>query len=373
MNPWYTIANAGEIASPAVLISPDRVRENLRRMIAMAGDVSRLRPHVKTHKLPQIIAMKRDLGIDKFKTSTIAEAEMTAAAGGLDILLAYPCVGPNADRLMLLVKRFPRTRFSTLVDCREALECLTRAAQRHETAIDVFIDLNVGMNRTGITVGEPAIELYRAIAASRHTRAAGLHVYDGHLHDANDDVLRQQAEAAFSGVWQLVDDVQRLGLEVPTVVASGTPTSWILARHDAGTRTRIEVGAGTSVLWDFGQEELTPHLNFLNAAVLLARVISRPATDRICIDLGHKAVASEMPLPRVRWLGLEGMRAVMHSEEHLVIETERAGEFPVGTVLYGIPRHVCPTVALHDEVWCVRDGRAAESWPVAARTRRISV
>ena len=88
MTQWYSIDNEDDVSSPALLIYPDRIQENLRRMIESAGDVSRLRPHVKTHKIPQIIAMKRGVGIDKFKTSTIAEAEMTASAGGKDVFLA---------------------------------------------------------------------------------------------------------------------------------------------------------------------------------------------------------------------------------------------------------------------------------------------
>jgi len=133
------------------------------------------------------------------------------------------------------------------------------------------------------------------------------------------------------------------------------------------------VGAGTPALWDFGQAEISPDLDYLNAAVLLSRVISRPAEDRICLDLGYKAVASEMPQPRVRWFGLEDAPVVMQSEEHLVLQTSQADAFPVGQVLYGIPRHICPTVALYSEVWCVREGRAVERWPVVARARRLTI
>ena len=116
MTQWYSIDNEDDVSSPALLIYPDRIQENLRRMIESAGDVSRLRPHVKTHKIPQIIAMKRNVGIDKFKTSTIAEAEMTASAGGKDVFLAFQPVGPNVRRFIELIKRFPSTHFSAMVD-----------------------------------------------------------------------------------------------------------------------------------------------------------------------------------------------------------------------------------------------------------------
>ena len=128
MSDWYAISNANAIPTPTVLVYPDRVEKNLQRMITMAGDVSRLRPHVKTHKLPQIIALKRKAGIHKFKVSTIAEAEMTATAGGEDILLAYQPVGPNIARLVTLMRRFPDTRFAALVDDPANLAAISQVA-----------------------------------------------------------------------------------------------------------------------------------------------------------------------------------------------------------------------------------------------------
>ena len=98
MSDWFRISNEDDVPSPAVLLYPERIEENLRRMIAGAGGVDRLRPHVKTHKLPQVIALKLRAGITKFKTATIAEAEMTAAASGRDVLLAYQPVGPNIEK-----------------------------------------------------------------------------------------------------------------------------------------------------------------------------------------------------------------------------------------------------------------------------------
>jgi D-threonine aldolase len=105
----------------------------------------------------------------------------------------------------------------------------------------------------------------------------------------------------------------------------------------------------------------------------LTRVVSKPCAGRVCTDLGHKAVAAENPHPRVEFLNLPEARAVTHSEEHLVLETERAQELAVGYCLYGVPWHVCPTVALHAEVVVIRNGRAEEHWPVIARQRRLSI
>ena len=151
--PWYEVANVDEVESPSLLIYPARVEENLRRMIALAGGVARLRPHIKTHKLPPLVASHLAAGITKFKCSTIAEAELLAREGAPDVLLAYQPVGPNVGRLCRLVGTFQATRFSALVDDRVIADALGRAAVAAGIAVDVFVDLDVGMSRTGVVAG----------------------------------------------------------------------------------------------------------------------------------------------------------------------------------------------------------------------------
>jgi D-threonine aldolase len=368
MKDWYRITNEEDIASPALLLYLDRIEQNLHRMVVAAGGADRLRPHVKTHKMTEVIQMAVRHGITKFKAATIAEAEMTAAAGGADILLAYPVVGPTATRLTQLIGRYPEVRWRAVVDSDIGIDDLARAARAAGTVVETLLDLNVGMDRTGVAPGPEAMRLARRIAESPSLSCGGLHAYDGHLHEPDHDRLVEQVEAAFAAVWRLRDELVAAGIDVPLIVAGGTPTSFILA-----SRGDVEVGAGTTVLWDCGQPTISPDLDYLNAAVVLARVISKPAPERLCLDLGHKAVASEMPHPRVRIFGLEDAAFPLHSEEHLVVETPQADRIPVGTVLYCLPRHVCPTVALHEEAVIVRDGRAVDRWQVVARKRRITV
>ena len=368
MKPWFTIDNPDDVPSPAILVYPDRIEENLRRMIRLVGDVSLLRPHVKTHKMPQIISMKRALGIDKFKTSTIAESEMTASVGGKDILMAYQPVGPNVRRFVELIRRFPGTKFSALVDNIDSLNEIAKCANAQGVVACLYVDLNVGMNRTGIVPGPEASRLYKALCSTQGVRAGGVHAYDGHLHQSDLAEITEKNKQTFEPVWNWIETLRKDGLEVPNIIAAGTPTSGLMAKIG-----NVEVGLGTAVLWDFGQSITSPYLDFQNAAVLLARVISRPTANRICIDLGHKAVASEMTQPRVRWFGLEDAVAVIHSEEHLVLETPQSDLFPVGTVVYGLPKHICPTIALHNEVWTVENRIAGERWPVVARARSLTI
>jgi D-serine deaminase-like pyridoxal phosphate-dependent protein len=210
--------------------------------------------------------------------------------------------------------------------------------------------------------------LYREICSTPGVRPAGLHAYDGHLHQTDMAERTAAYEAAYAPVSAMRDELLREGLPVPRIVAGGTPTFPLHAR-----RGEVECSPGTTALHDAGYGTKVPDLPFTQAAILLTRVISHPGHDRICVDLGHKAVAAEMPHPRAIFPALPEAKAVVHSEEHLVLETPRASEFPVGTALYAIPWHICPTVNLHSEAWLVREGRAVERWPVVGRARRITV
>jgi D-serine deaminase-like pyridoxal phosphate-dependent protein len=365
---WYQLANEAEVASPALLLFEERIESNLRHMIEMAGGPERLRPHVKTHKLGPLVRRQIELGIRKFKCATVAEAEMCAQAGAPDVLLALAPVGPNIGRLVALARKYPTTRWSTLADDTGAIRALGAEASAHGLTLDVWLDVDCGQHRTGVLPGPEADSLYQTIASTTGLRAAGLHAYDGHNHEADPVTRRAICDADFVPVLALRQRLLDAGLPVPALVAGGSPTFPFHAEHPDR-----ECSPGTTVLWDFGYHDRMPDLPFQPAALLLTRVVSKPGPNRLCLDLGHKAVAAENPHPRVRLLELPDAVAVSHSEEHLVVETPRASEFAVGTALHGIPRHVCPTVALYSEATVVRAGTAVESWPILARARRISI
>lgn len=364
----YALDNADEIDSPTLLVYEDRLNENLRRMVAQAGGPERLCPHVKTHKLPQVIARQLELGISKFKAATIAEAEMCAAAGAPQVLLAHAPVGPRAERLVGLARSYPQTRFATLVDAPEVARHLSSVVTRAGISLDVLLDIDCGMHRSGIAPSAEAEALYRLVSELSGLTPVGLHAYDGHIHDTDVAARAAKCEQALGPVLALRDRLRAAGFRVARLVCGGTPTFPLLA-----ARGDVECSPGTSVLWDYGYGTTLPDMDYLCAAALLTRVTSRPLPNRLCLDLGHKAVGSEMPQPRALLLGLEDAKLVGHSEEHLVVETARAAEYPPGTVLYALPWHICPTVNLHSEVVVVRSRQAGPRWPVSARSRRISL
>ena len=365
---WYRVENEGEIPSPALLVYPERIIRNLQKMIEIAGDVDRLRPHVKTHKLPELIGMQLSLGISRFKCATIAEAEMVAGSGGTDILLAHQPVGPNAVRLRFLMDRYPKVRWATVVDNPKTVSILGKIFADAPRKLVVYVDVDCGMQRTGIKPGDEAKNLYESMAKAPGMEAGGIHAYDGHNHEPDLKKRTKQCDSDFAPVLAFRDELESAGLTVPELVAGGTPTFPIHANHPERT-----CSPGTTTLWDFGYEDGLPDMDFECAAVLLTRVISCLDEKRVCFDLGHKAVGADKPSPRVRMFGHESAQTVVHSEEHLTLQLDGANGLGVGDTCYGVPVHVCPTVALHDHAWVVQNGKAIGLWEIAARRRSLGV
>lgn len=367
------ISRLETVPSPTLLFDADAIERNLALMIRLVGgNPDLLRPHIKTHKCREILERQLALGIRQVKCATVAEAELSALAGVPDILLAYPLVGPNVDRLLRLAETYPASRFSALVDSEEALPAFARADR---PPFDLFIDLDCGMHRTGVAPGDRAVALARAIVAHPSLNFAGIHAYDGHIHDGPLEARTEQFEAARAWVDSTLARIEAEVAPVPLLVSGGSPTFGLHAARCIASDQPRQCSPGTTVLWDCGYGGLYPDLPFEPAALLLTRVVSHPGDGRICVDLGHKSVAAEMPLPgRVQFPTIPGVEFLGQSEEHLVLGVADPAAFPIGTTVIGIPRHVCPTVALHQEARLVRDGAVAdEAWAIAARNRRITV
>jgi D-serine deaminase-like pyridoxal phosphate-dependent protein len=367
-NPWFRINNEQEVPSPALLVYPDRIEYNIRKMIEIAGDVNMIRPHVKTHKMEEIIRLQMKHGIYKFKCATIAEAEMVARCGVKDILLAYQPVGPNIERFFRLKEGFSDAEISCIADTEEVIRQLSAGAQKHNSVTCIFLDINNGMDRTGIAPGKEAAGLFKLIADLPMLKAGGLHVYDGHIHEKDLSLRRKITGEAFNSVREMLDLIRKPGDPPVTIVAGGTPTFPVHAGHK-----HSETSPGTVLLWDYGYGSSYTDMEFLHAAALLTRIVSKPAKDLICLDIGHKAIAAEMTTMRVYLPQLHNYEMVKHSEEHMVLKTKEADKLKVGDVLYGIPYHICPTVDSYDFVTVVKDGLASGQWNVVARKRRINI
>ncbi|GIW93313.1 MAG: threonine aldolase [Pirellulaceae bacterium] len=376
MNAWdmehYQISDTSEILSPALVVFRPLVRQNIDQMIRIAGGASRLRPHCKTHKMAAVTQMELAAGIVKHKCATLAEAQMLADAGVKDIFLAYNLVGPNIQRAVRFLDRYPDVRLSVTADHPEPLQQLSKAFAGRPHTIGVILDVNTGLNRTGVDPeSDEALQIYRLMASLPGLRPEGLHAYDGQNHQTDVEERRQAVMRVWEAAARLRDRLLAAGLPVPRIVAGGTGSFPIFARLDDPA---IEVSPGTTIFHDWGYGTLFPDLPFAVAALLLTRVISRPTANRLTVDLGNKAVAADPPMgQRVFFPDLPDARQVLHNEEHLVLETDRASAYQPGDVLLAIPRHICPTCAWHQMAWVIEGGRVVDRWPVTARDRWIDI
>ena len=364
---WYTIQNINEIDSPALVIYPQRIKENIAQAIKLAGDAALLRPHVKTNKIAEVCELMLDAGITHFKCATIAEAEMLGSIHAPDVLLAHQPVGPKAERLLQLITQFPATHFSGIIDNLQTASTLSQLFAANGRQLDTYIDLNIGMNRSGIQP-EKACVLFQECQSLPGIRIVGLHGYDGHIRDTDLAERKQRSDQAFSKVEQLLAQIAEISTQTLQVVAGGSPS---FPTHVK--RKNVQLSPGTFVFWDWGYKHLVPDEPFDYAALVITRVISVIDEQTICTDLGHKSVAAENPLPRVHFLNAPEAVPVGQSEEHLVMKVPDSAQWKPGDVLYGVPVHICPTVALYDNAVVIEDHQAVDSWKVVARTRKISI
>src|SRR5690349_10949350 len=245
MQQWYEIDGIEKLDSPALVIYPERVRENISTIVSMVGDADRLRPHVKTHKTVEASRMMMDAGVNKFKCATISEVEMLVRAGAPDILLAYQPVGPKVNRFADLIKKNPAVKFACLTDSRDAAAAMATIFSAAGLNVPVYLDINVGMNRTGIAPGPEALDLYRYCSSVEGIYPVGLHAYDGHQRSKNFEEREFLTNEGFEPVEEMSRVLTEEGFEEPILIAGGTPTFPVHAKKP----NRI-CSPGTFVFWD---------------------------------------------------------------------------------------------------------------------------
>ena len=365
---WYALENEDDFDSPSLIFYPERITHNIKLAISLVGDVNKLRPHIKTHKTREIVRELMANGVKKFKCSTIAEAEMLAQCEAPDVLLAYQPTLAKLKRFIELLKHYSTTHFSCLFDHRDTVEVLSGLAKKEDISISAYLDLNVGMNRTGIAANDKAIALFEYANTLPHLKIKGLHGYDGHITERDADERKKSSELAFEPVMKMREELQLKGYTNLLLIAGGSPT---FLNHI--NREHTECSPGTFVFWDKSYADNVPEQKFECAALILTRIVSMPAENKLAVDLGHKAIASEGALQnRAFFLNAPELIPIGHSEEHMVVEAKPGHSYKIGDTLYAIPFHVCPTVALYSEASCFVNGKFLERWEIAARNRKIN-
>lgn len=365
----YRLSGIEEVLTPALLVYPDFITSNIERTLALLDDdADRWRVHIKTAKLGHTLRMLIERGIRNFKCATTLELLVACQQGAGDVLLAYPSIGANARRAREIAERFPQVRMSVLAENDEQI------GQWRGSRLGIFLDINPGMNRTGIEQdhSEKALSLARAVGRAGLV-FRGLHYYDGQYGALEEHARTKAAHRGYDYLLKLTTEIERGGVHVPEVITAGTPTlsSSLSCLALRGRGFVHRVSPGTIVYCDATSLCQIPRkYGYQPAVLVLTRVVSRPRAATVTCDAGHKAVSADAGVPTCIVVGHPELTPLSPSEEHLSLALEERAAGPqVGEALYLLPRHVCPTVNNFDCALLVRDGRIESLEKVSARGR----
>lgn len=350
-----------QIDTPALILDLDVLQDNISRMAAFFADSPvRLRPHIKTHKCPEIARLQLDAGAAGITCAKVSEAEVFARAGIKDILIANQVTGKvKIDRLTELAGN---CNLMVAVDDPINVARLNRRCREKGVNLGVLVEVDIGMNRCGVQPGQPTVELARDVDNSAHLSFRGLQAYEGHLVLMKDPAERSTAvRKAFEPLEKTCRLLEKEGLKPEIVSGGGTGTYDI-----SGTETPLtEIQAGSYVFMD--ETYLKVRSEFKSSLNVLSSVVSRPVPERLVTDAGLKSMTSEFGWPRM----LGGMAVEMNylSEEHGVLTLLQPGEVELqgGDRVRFLPSHVCTTVNLHDQFYVYREGLLVDIWKIAAR------
>ena len=368
----YRFTEAGQLMTPALIIYPEMVESNIAATISLlGGDVNRWRPHIKTSKLEWVMRRLVNHGVVNFKCATTLELITACQAGARDILIAYPVVGANARRVAEIMREYPGVRFSVLV------ENEFQAKTWEGKSIDIFIDINPGMNRTGIeqTNVDQVLALANQVSALGLS-LRGVHYYDGHLGGTELVERETIAHQGYDQLMQIISQLEDAGFDLPEVITAGTPSLPCSLSYEGFLNTPFvhRVSPGTIVYSDYTSlAQLPRSYGFKPAALVLATVVSHPNQSTYTCDAGHKAVSADAGVPTCAVMGHPTWKPMKPSEEHLPIEVSSGDAPNIGDLIYLLPRHVCPTVNNFNDAVLVANGHLMELATVTARGREQKV
>jgi D-serine deaminase-like pyridoxal phosphate-dependent protein len=356
--------------TPEIVVDLDTVRANVSRIAAAARDAGvSVRPHTKTHKLPQIARLQLDAGATGVQVAKLGEAEVMADGGIDDILVGYPIVGER--KLARLIDLAERASITVTLDSEEVALGVSRAARGRGLVIRALLELDTGMHRLGVEPGPAAVELAERVASLDGIELAGVFTHEGHVYtQAHDDAERERLtlEACGAAV-ATAEEIRARGIAAP-VVSVGSAGTFRFAIRCPGV---TEVRPGTYVFNDRSQIAQAAAGPDDLAAFAIATVVARPARDRVVVDAGSKVLTSDrmlVPDPPSSFgavWGNEDWDVVRLSEEHAVLRVPPDAEVQVGDRVAIVPNHICPAINLASFVTVVEGGRVAGRWPVAAR------
>jgi D-serine deaminase-like pyridoxal phosphate-dependent protein len=369
--PWnekYRVTDVNDVLTPALVVYPNVITSNIAATLRLLdGKAERWRAHIKTSKLGFTLRMLLEQGVRTFKCATTLELLTACSLGAEDVLVAYPVMAANARRVRTIAEQFPAVRISVLA------EVPAQVMQWRDSRVGIFLDINPGMNRTGIDQKNSSrvMQLIREIRSAK-LEFCGLHYYDGQYGSMDDNERTSAAHAGYDRLLDLVRELQQNGFHVPEVITAGTPTFPCSLTYNGLQNPGFvhRVSPGTLVYNDATSlAQLHPEFGYGPAVLVLSRVVSQPADDIITCDAGHKAVSADAGVPTCVVVGHPELKPLSPSEEHLPLQLKKSPGPSVGQEVYLLPRHVCPTVNNFDFALAVRDGKIESIQRVTARGR----
>ncbi len=344
----YKIQDVNKIRTPRLLVFQDRVLDNIKtmgRLLAQANpnmSLAHVCPHVKTHKSKWVTKELLNAGISFFKT-TLNELNILLEAGASDIFIAYPLLNWDAKHVKQAIKAHPHARVYVQLSHPTQVDILKRCSENDVTWF-YFIDVNVGMDRTGLAP-EQALDFYQVLAADPRFEFVGLHAYDGHIHHVSANERRDQSQKSMDKVWTLLNNFYSAGICVKKTVVAGTPSFLHDAEYfaDKSPQTDLYVSPGTWVYFDTVSHDMMPN-TFDIAAVILSQVMDKPTADTATLNIGHKRWAVDQGA--IDTFSVPGMQATHWNEEHTVVRVPKDQHLNIGDYVLLAPRHVCSTVNL---------------------------
>jgi D-serine deaminase-like pyridoxal phosphate-dependent protein len=347
-----------DIDTPALLIDLDKMEHNIKKMASFFDlQFSNLRPHTKTHKCPVLAHKQLQAGAQGITCAKLSEAEVMAAAGIRDILIANQIVG--ADKIARLANLARHCDLMVAVESPKNVADLSKAARHAGSTIRILIEVDVGMHRCGVKSPEEAISLARKILDSPGLRFDGIMGYEGHAVMIPElDDRRMACLKSMQILVGIKEALLKSGIEVKIVSAGGTGTYNIAGSYPGVT----EIQAGSYILMDAKYRSVLQ--DFESALTILSTVTSRPDKETAILDAGMKAMTFEFGMPEL--VGVAGASVSFLSEEHGHLYLEDADP-QVGEKVELIPSHCCTTINLHDRFYGVRGDRLEAVWAVAGR------
>jgi 3-hydroxy-D-aspartate aldolase len=356
-----------EVDTPSLLLDLDAFERNLRRMAEAAQDAGiALRPHAKTHKSPAIALRQIEFGAVGVCCQKVSEAEAMVHGGVKDVLVSNEIVGRK--KIERLAKLARQARIGVCVDNAENVAALSEAASRHQSTLDVLVEIDVGSHRCGVPAGQPALDLARLVAASPGLRFTGLQAYYGAAqHRRPFEERREASNAGAKLCAQTRDLLRHHGLDCRTITGAGTGTFEFAAA--SGVYNELQVGSYIFMDADYAKNlagDGTPFHAFEQSLFVWTTVMSCPSAEQVVVDAGLKALSVDSGLPRVE--GIEGAEYFDASDEHGKISLpNKHTPVRLGEKWTLIPGHCDPTVNLHDWYVGIRNDHVETLWPISAR------